>query len=107
MIPDLLLTGAFAHIDGTMIEFHHHWRKFTTDEEKHRKKQSIILQVCSVSLGKDVSNKHSSIYFQKALNTISDISTLLQNMDMDDEAYGVGEMIELPSCRQRQHRKGT
>ena len=45
MIPDLLLTGAFSHIDVSMIEFHHLGRNTTTDEQRKRKKQSISLQV--------------------------------------------------------------
>lgn len=80
VIPDLLLTGAFAHIDVSMIEFHHLWQKTTTDEQRKRRKQSISLQ--------------------RALKTITAISPLLKNMFMDDEAYGVSEQKPLPRCKQ-------
>ena len=100
-----MLTGAFAFIDATMIEWHHRLAKL-----EDRKNLSKNLQVQETRLSfKTVrtfkinseegvkADYYIPTFSQAGLHAMTSISPLVRHLDLDDESYGF-EHKPLPKC---------
>ena len=93
VVPDMLLTGAFAHVDAVMVEWSIHKKIVPRGWED---RNGLLKQLKVKTFQKP---EEDPIYqLQGGMEAIGKVSKLLKHIHMDDESYGHTEQKPLPKC---------
>ena len=96
VVPDMLLTGAFTHVNAVMFDWSIHKRIVPPGWEE---RNELLKQLKVKTMQKGGLDKRDHIYpLQGGMDAIGKVSKLLKHIHLDDESYGHAEQKPLPKC---------